>query len=58
MLHTKSRVPHVDLDFEDLSRVEGEFEGLVGQFYGKGITLEEKDDGQRAMMIVGLTKLV
>ena len=53
MLHTKSRVPHVDLAFEDLSHIEGEFQGLVGQFYGKGITLTASDDGHKAMLRIG-----
>ena len=42
--------------FEDLSHIEGAFYGLVGQFYGKGITLQEEDNGQKAMMIIGLVK--
>ena len=54
MLHTKARVPRIDMAFEDLSHVKGTFYGLVGQFYGKGITLQEEDNGQRATMRIGL----
>ena len=50
MLHTKSRVRHVYLVFEDLSLVEGELKGLVGQLYGKGITLTKSDDRHKAML--------
>ena len=56
MLHIKERVPHIDMAFEDLSHIGGTFYGLVGQFYGKGITLQEEDNGQKAMMIIGLVK--
>ena len=58
MVHTKTRIPHIDMAFEDLSHVEGEFQGLVGQFYGKGVDLEEEDGGRRAMMRVGLVKFL
>ena len=54
MLHLKARVPRIDMAFEDLSHVKGTFYGLVGQFYGKGITLQEEDNGQRAMMRIWL----
>ena len=57
MLHKKVRVPRIDMAFEDLSHIEGAFYGLVGQFYGKGITLQEEDNGQKAMMRIGLVKL-
>merc|ERR1719354_1245853 len=53
MLHKKVRVPRIDMAFEDLSHIEGAFYGLVGQFYGKGITLQEEDNGKQAMMIIG-----
>lgn len=53
MLHIKERVPHVDMAFEDLSRIGGTLYGLVGQFYGKGIALQEEDDGKQAMMRIG-----
>ena len=53
MVHTKTRIPHVDLAFEDLSHIGGKFYGLVGQFYGKGIALEEENNGQRAVMRIG-----
>ena len=53
MLHTKSRVPHVDLAFEDLSHIEGQFQGLVGQFYGKGLTVTESDDRNKAVLRIG-----
>ena len=54
MLHIKERVPHIDMAFEDLSHIGGTFYGLVGQFYGKGITLQEEDNGKQAMMRIGL----
>ena len=57
MLHKKVRVPRIDMAFEDLSHIEGVFYGLVGQFYGKGIALQEEDNGQKAMMRIGLVKL-
>ena len=56
MVHTKMRIPHTDMAFEDLSHVEGKFQGLIGQFYWKGVDLEEENGGQRAMMRIGLVK--
>ena len=56
MVHTKTRIPHIDMAFEELSHVEGKFQGLIGQFYGKGVDLEEENGGQRAMMRIGLVK--
>ena len=58
MLHTKSRVQHVDLAFEDLSHVEGEFKSLVWQFYGKGITLTKSDNGHKAIKELGQLTLL
>ena len=56
MVHTKTRIPHIDMAFEELSHVEGKFQGLIGQFYGKGVDLEEENGGQRSMTRIGLVK--
>ena len=56
MLHINQRVPHIDMAYEDLSHIEGEFKGLIGQFYGKEIALEEEDNGQKAVMRIGQVK--
>ena len=55
MLHRKSRIPHIDFAFEDLNNKfsEGMLDGVVGQYYGKGIHLAKSKEGDKGMLRVG-----
>jgi len=55
MLHRKSRIPHIDFVFEDLNNKfsEGMLDGVVGQYYGKGIHLAKSKEGDKGMLRVG-----
>merc|ERR1712176_1131128 len=48
MLHRKSRVPHVDLAFDDLThkKTGGGLDGVIGQYYGKGVHLTQSDEDE------------
>ena len=55
ILYRKSRVPHIDFGFNDLStkNTGGQLEGIIGQFYGRGLQLMKSEEGKHAILRVG-----
>ena len=45
----------MDIAFDNLAEkiTNGKLDGVIGQFYGKGLHLTKSDDGERAVLRVG-----